>query len=313
MFDETMTKDEILNWVKTRLNFSCGDMHNNLIPFNVQQFNEFDLAYHSDYMDSAGLWGFKNANGEVVCMPKFLFEPFCFGKNYIVCVGSGWEHYAELPEDKMWSKEMHWGLINDNFETVIPFEYDEVECVSDFKYDDNNEIIPNEIDYFVCRKYNEDKNKFYVESEVRDSKNKLIISGYSDVDYHINYNQLVVYKERKRWWQNNKSGYAGVYDFSLNKEIIKPDKYHHIEIEDYNLFLVSDDVENYSNGTLINEKGIIIGEEKIWDQVCHTFNDSKKYKYQASTMDRKYYVFNIKDNKIVDQLEIICDEFLNKY
>lgn len=74
MFDETMTKDEILNWVKTRLNFSCGDMHNNLIPFNVQQFNEFDLAYHSDYMDSAGLWGFKNANGEVeyVCQSFFL-------------------------------------------------------------------------------------------------------------------------------------------------------------------------------------------------------------------------------------------------
>lgn len=106
MTKETMAKEEILNWVKTELNQSCGDINNNLIPFNIQPFNKFDLAYHLDYMDSAGLWGFKNEKGEVVCSPKFLFEPFCFGKNYIVCIGSGWEHYDELPEDKMWCKEL---------------------------------------------------------------------------------------------------------------------------------------------------------------------------------------------------------------
>lgn len=313
MDKETISRDELLELVKSRLNPAEGEMNNGLIPFNVQQFNEFNLAYHSDYMGDAGLWGFKNENGDVVCSPKYLFEPFCYGKNYIVCVGSGWEHYNELPEGKMWSKEMKWGLINKDFETIIPFEYDEIECVSPDLFDEDGEVIKPETDYFVCRKYNDDKNRFYLDSEVRDSKNNLIISGYSDVDYRIECNQLVVYKERERWADNGNPGYAGVYDLILNKEIIAPNKYHDIEIIDYNLFVVSDDVENMYYGTLINEKEEIIGKEKYWSQICRTYHDSSKYKYQASTMDKKYYVFNIKDNKIVDLLEITQDDFLNKY
>lgn len=313
MSDETMSRDDIINWARTRLNPSEGYMSNGLIPFNVQQFNEFSLAYHSDYMGTAGLWGFKNENGEVVCSPKYLFEPIYCGRNYVVCTGTGWEHYDELPEGRIWSKEMHWGLINNKFETIIPFEYDELECISEQKYDDNDEIIPNDIDYFVCRNYNDDKDKFYVESEIRDSSNNLAISGYSDVDYTIEYDQLVVYKDRVRWGDPNGPGYAGVYDFILDKEIIAPNKYHEIEIVDYNLFSISDDVENMTYQTLINEKEEIIGPEKYWNQVCHTYHDKNKYKYQASTMDGKYYVFNIKDNKIIDQMEITRDEFLNKY
>ena len=313
MNNEAMDRDELIEWVKSRLNDAEGDLNNGLIPFNVQRFNEFSLAYHSDYMGEAGLWGFKNENSDVVCSPKFLFKPFCYGENYIVCEGSGWEHYDELPEGRIWSKEMKWGLINKDFETIIPFEYDEIECVSPDLFAEDGEVIKTEIDYFVCRKYNEDKNSFYLDSEVRDSKNNLIISGYSDVDYRIECNQLVVYKERERWDTNSDPGYAGVYDLSLNKEIIAPNKYHDIEIIDYNLFVVSDDVENMYYGTLINEKEEIIGEEKYWSQVCKTFRDNSKYKYQASTMDKKYYVFNIRDNKIVDLLEVSHDDFLNKY
>lgn len=313
MSNESMSRDEVIAWAKSRLNSAEGEMNNGLIPFNIQQFNEFSLAYHSDYMSNAGLWGFKNERGDIICSPKFLFEPFCYGKNYIVCIGSGWEHYDELPEDRIWSKEMHWGLINEKFDTIIPFEYDEIECVSPDLFDENGNELEHEIDYFVCRKYNDGKTNFYVESEVRDSKNNLIVSGYSDVDYRIEYDQLVVYKDRVRWGESDKPGYSGVYDLSLDKEIIAPNKYHEIEIVDHNLFVISDDVENMLYGTLINEKEEVIGQEKIWDQVCHTYHDNSKYKYQASTMDGKYYVFNIKDNKLIDLLEITHDDFLRKY
>ena len=224
-----------------------------IIAFNIKQLDDFDLAYHSDYMGTEGLWGFKNEKGEVVCSPKFLFEPICCGKNYIVCVGTGWEHYDELPDGKIWSKEMHWGLINSKFEAIIPLEYDEVECLSNQEYNDNDVIIPNDIDYFVCRKYLNNNENFHVEVEVRDSKNNLIISGYSDVDYMIFYNQLVIYKNRDRWGNFDDSGYSGVYDLLLDKEIIAPNKYYEIEIVDHNLFIVSNDVENALYGTLINK------------------------------------------------------------
>lgn len=310
MSNETMSREEVLKWADSIRTPAEGEIKNSLVPFNVMQFHPMLLAYHHDLDSLAGLWGFKNEQGVVLCSPKFLFEPLCYGENYIVCIGTGWEHYDELPENRIWSKEMSWGLINKSFESIIPFEYDSIECISPDLFDENGEEIKSNIDYFVCRKYNDGKNKFPVDSEVRDSKNNLIISGYSDVDYRIECNQLVVYKERERWSDNANPGYAGVYDLLLNKEIISPSKYHDIEIIDYNLFVVSDDVENMSYGTLINDKDQIIGKEKCWDQVCHIYNDSSKHKYQASTMDNKYYVFNIKDNKIVDLLEISHDEFL---
>lgn len=301
--------NELVKWALTHLNPAEGELNNNLIPYNVQQFNEFSLAYHSDYRSTAGLWGFKNENGDIVCSPKFLFEPICCGENYIVCIGTGWEHYKELPDNKIWSKEMNWGLINKSFETIIPFIYDEIECISPDLHDKNGNAIKNEIDYFVCRKYNNDKNKFYQDSEVRDSNNNLIISGYSDVDYRIEFNQLVVYKNRERFTDNEHHGFSGVYDMSLQKEIIKPNKYHNIEIIDYNLFKVSDDVENYSNGTLINEKEKVIGDENIWKYV-NTTKRRKDYKYSGKTMDNKYYLFNIKDRCIEDKTEISKEEYL---
>lgn len=309
MFKKTEKADELINWALTHKNPAEGKIDNNLIPYNVEQFNKFRLAYHSDYMSSAGLWGFKNINGDVVCSPKFLFEPMCYGENYIVCTGTGWEHYDNLPNDKIWSKKMNWGLINKNFETIIPFIYDEMEWIgSDYTNNDENDNI-SEIDYFVCRKYNNDKNRFYLESEVRDSKNNLIVSGYSDVDYGIEFNQLVVYKNRERWADKDNPGYAGVYDISLQKEIIKPNKYHNIEIIDNNLFKVSDDVENYFYGTLINEKDEVIGDEKIWNNLG-IINSKSNYKYKGKTMDEKFYLFNIRNNSIVDKIEISKEEYL---
>lgn len=312
MSNDTMSREELLKRANSIRTPTEGELNNSLIPFNVMQFHPMMLAYHHDWDSHAGLWGFKNENGDIVCSPKFLFEPICFGDNYIVCIGSGWEHYDELPEDRIWSKEMKCGLINKNFDTIIPFEFDDIECISPDLFDENGEELKADKDYFVCRKYN-NKNGFYSIAEVRDSKNNIVISGYSDVDYRIEDNQLVVYKDRERWSTNDNPGYAGVYDLLLNKEIIAPNKYHDIEIINYNLFVVSDDVENMLNGTLINEKEQIIGEEKDWNQVCHTYKDNSKYNYQSSTMDKKYYVFNIKDNKIVDLLEITHDDFLNKY
>ena len=111
---EQIPVEDLIKLTLEELNDAEGEMENGLIPFNVQRFNQFSLAYHSDYREHAGLWGFINKNGEVVCEPQFLFMPFCFGENYIVCKGTGWEYYEGLPKEGLWSKEMHWGLINKN-------------------------------------------------------------------------------------------------------------------------------------------------------------------------------------------------------
>ena len=73
--------------------------------------------------------------------------------------------------------------------------------------DDNN----TKGDIFVGRKYLEDNSEFYMECEIINNKNeKLIENKYSDVDYRIEYNQLVVYKNRERSADSSTKGFAGV-------------------------------------------------------------------------------------------------------
>ena len=123
-------RDELLKLALTHLNPAEGYETNGLIPFNAQQFNEFSLAYHHDQMGSAGLWGFKDVNNNVVCEPKYLFEPIVCGDTYIVCIGSGWKHTDDLSDGKIWSEIQKWGLVDKKQKTLIPFDYDELECIN---------------------------------------------------------------------------------------------------------------------------------------------------------------------------------------
>ena len=53
---------------------------------------------------------------------------------------------------------------------------------------------------------------------------------YKDIDfYYIEKEQLLIYKGRERLEAKN-IGYAGIYDFNLNKVIIEPNKYREIEL-----------------------------------------------------------------------------------
>lgn len=305
--EKEQKKDELIEWNLTHLNPAEGYQVNELIPFNVQQFNEFSLAYHHDQMGNAGLWGFKDTNNNIVCEPKYLFEPMACGNTYIVCTGSGWKHTDDLPDGKIWSDIQKWGLVDTKQNILIPFEYDELECINFECIDDTN----TKGDIFVGRKYLDNDNDFYMQCEIINSKNEVLIPmNYSDVDYGIEYNQLVVYKNRERFADSSTKGFAGVYDFNLNKEIISPDKYKQIEIVDYNLFIVSDDVENYYNSTLINECGQIIGKENEWKSILKRFNTPKDYIYSGRTMNGKCYRFNIIDDKIQDLIEIASEDYL---
>ena len=79
-------------------------------------------------------------------------------------------------------------------------------------------------------------------------------------------------------------------------------KYNSMDYIDYNLFLISDDRENGFKATIINEKEEIIGKEKIWNFVNTSGNDDRKY--EGKTVDDKKYYFNIRDNQIIDMLEV---------
>lgn len=302
--DGTVDRDKLVEYVTQLLNPEFGEEANGLIPFNVQRFNAFSLGYHHDMMHEAGLWGFKDIQENIVVEPKFLFMPRVYGDKYIVCVGSGWEHTDDLPEGRIWSKEQKWGVIDSKQNILIPFEYDELECISD----DYEELEEGTL--FACRTFYEEP-EFSQTVEIRNDKNLYLVPKdiYSDIGYYMVKRQLVFYKDRARWADNYSKGYAGVYDFKLGKEIISPNKYREIEIVDYNLFAVSYDIENEDPQTLINEYGDIIGEVDFWHNVNTTIRN-EKYKYEGHARNGKYYLFNIKDEQIIDMTEISEEDYM---
>ena len=303
MFNDNGTANAswIREWAVTWLNRAEGEENNGLIPFNVQRFNCFSLAYHHDLDNLAGLWGFKDINGNVIIEPKYLFEPIEINGLYILCIGSGWEKSSEWTEGKLWSKVQKWGVLDKDFNIVIPFEYDEI-CYLEDEGDENEDTL-----LFACYKYR------YEETHLKwvtifDKDGTIIIpEKYNDVDYNLYSNQLIIYKNRERWGYDDSKGYAGVYDFNLNKVIIEPNTYRDLDYLDYNLFIASNDVENSYNATIINDKMDIIGKAGIWDLVFINRNNSK-YKFKGKTMDKKYYYFNIKDEQMIDMQEISEEE-----
>lgn len=300
---ETIYAEDLIKSVLEMKNKEYGDEANGLIPFNVQRFNEFSLAYHHEWRFLAGLWGFKDKNGNIIIEPRYLFEPIECDGLYIVCEGSGWEESSEWTKGKFWSKEQRWGVIDKNFNTIIPLEYDEITWLKDDAVEGYENLR------FGCYKYK------YEETDLKwvtifDRNGKVIIpEKYNDVGYSAYYNQLIIYKDRERWGDNDTKGFAGVYDFNINKMIIEPDIYAEMEYLDYNIFLVSDDIEDMSKATIINNKKQIIGEEKIWESVYRTYSN-KQYKYQGKTMDGKMYKFNIVGCEIVDKIEIDAEEWM---
>ena len=71
--------------------------------------------------------------------------------------------------------------------------------------------------------------------------------------------------------------------------------------------IVSNDVENSYNATIINSNKDIIGEKEIWDSVYKIYNN-KKHKYKGKTMEGKKFYFNISGTIITDIEEIQSDK-----
>ena len=253
--EKHVDRDWLINHVMQMKNREFGEEANGLIPFNVQRFNENSLAYHHDLRSSAGLWGFTDKENNVVVEPKYLFEPQEINGLYVLCIGSGWEESPEWAEGKLWSKEQKWGVLDKNLNIIIPFEYDEISYLEDDENIQNNEIL-----MFACYKYKYEKTGLKWVTIFNKEGKEIISEKYNDVGYYLYANQLIIYKDRERYGYNDSKGYAGIYDFNFNKVIIEPDTYKDIDYLDYNLFIVSNDIENSYNATIINSNKDIIGE-----------------------------------------------------
>lgn len=262
--------------------------------FNVSTIDpeSIPLAYHHDLHGLQGCWGLVDKDGNEIISPKYLFPLFqCARDRFEACKGSGWEIDEERTafenETVYWAKEEKWGVIDINENEIIPCVYDQISGLTGCAETKEITHIP------VYRHQYEPYD--IQEVAVFDSNgNEIIPFIYNDVYWYEENDQLIVYLDCIRGDDDAK---VGVYDFKLNKEIIKP-KYKSIEYVDYNLFLISDDVDNGIFATIINEKEEVIGEEKIWRYISTLGKNGRKYEGEKMNGEKVY--FNIKDGKIVD-------------
>lgn len=173
-----------------------------------------------------GKWGLVDKFDNVIIEPKYIYPLLNYGDNL----------QAMLPEDIIDGvvTTLKHGLINKKGNTIIPFKYIYMECmdISGTYF----RVVEPEID----------------KAGVIDKNNEIVVPfeyDFISADLEIcdsdNIYQVVVVNNYLQ----------GVYDLILKKEIIKP-KYGHIEIVDYNKFLIGDDYETCN--IMINEKEEII-------------------------------------------------------
>lgn len=260
------------------------------------------LAYHHDLHGSQGCWGVIDSNWNEIITPKYLFPLERYNNNtYLACKGTGWIQDVEWDNDqsnetgkgRYWTKEEKWGLIDFKEKEIIPCIYDEILSIDNEWYDTKKDNL-----FAVYR--HQYKPHPIQEVAIMDNNGKTIVPfKYNDVFWFENEGQLIVYIAGTKY---DGDGLAGVFDLKLNQEIIKP-QYKAIDYLDYNYFIISDDHEYNTNATIINEKNKIIGDKNVWRNVSIS-DDNNERRYEGETMSGKKYRFNIRDNAIVELLEI---------
>jgi len=228
-----------------------GDGYKTVDISDIGQETGYHLAYHHDDELYAGVWGLIDTTGNEVITPKYLF-PLRFFDGVSVAVKGEWEYRKDWDGKYAgyWfkSNKIQYGLIDLKEKEIIPCQYSEVREIWDC--DDNGKDL---IKYFAAFRnlYRGDEGEPGMAILDRDG-NMVVDFIYSDCDYYISNNQLVVAIGGEMYGSADVK--CGVYDFRLGKEIVKP-KYGDIEIEGYNLFRVSDDWEGDKDSYyLINEK-----------------------------------------------------------
>lgn len=106
-----------------------GDYSEGMCRVSTLKLRFMDLAYHSDYDQIAGTWGFVNESGEEVIPPQYIYATDF--ENGIAIVAKGkwtidpkWDN--KYNQGRYWTEEELWGAIDKDGNEVIPFIFDEI-------------------------------------------------------------------------------------------------------------------------------------------------------------------------------------------
>lgn len=103
----------------------CGGYQEGLIM--VSLLGEINLQYHHTFMDTAGMWGWIDLDGNEVIPPQYIYAMSFFNGRAIVCKGE----WSVDEQGRYWSEEENWGIIDKTGREIVPFMFDEIFDVED--------------------------------------------------------------------------------------------------------------------------------------------------------------------------------------
>lgn len=165
-----------------------------------------DIAYHSDYSEIAGNWGYVDEFGKEVIPPQFIYANDFNGGIAVVCKGKWtidpkWDYAGHTGQ--YWHDEELWGAIDKDGNEVIPCMFDEIKFF-------------NEGDALIVHTGGWEKGRWGVMDK---QGNWLAEPVFEAIGYDYNDGLFTFYAD-DRW--DNDNTLLGIYDTEQKKVLFEP-------------------------------------------------------------------------------------------
>lgn len=183
-----------------------GEYSEGLCKVSTMKLGFMDLAYHSDYSEIAGTWGYVDEAGNEVIKPQYIYAYDFENGMAIVCKGKWtidkkWDN--ECNQGRYWTEEELWGAIDTAGNEVIPFIFDEIK-----HFDDS--------DVFMAHYGGWKEGHWGV---IDNRGNWLAEPIFKDIDYEYHDGLFAFYADDK--WSGDDVP-LGIYDVKQRKVIFEP-------------------------------------------------------------------------------------------
>ena len=173
-----------------------------------------DFAYHFDWSEIAGVWGYVDETGKEVIPPQYICAEDFHNGIAIVCKGEWtidpkWDN--QYHQGKYWSEEMLWGAIDKKGNTVIPFIFDEIKHF----YSLNEDYVGG---MFIAHTGGWENGHWGV---IDNYGNWLADPVFEDIGNECQ-DGLITFYDRDSW---SDDALMGIYDLKQKKVILKPQFY----------------------------------------------------------------------------------------
>ena len=202
------------------------------------------LAYHSDYYDDAGIWGYVDKNGKEVISPQYIYA-FDFQNDRAIVAKGKWTKNKkwdnECRQGAYWTEYELWGVIDKNGKEIIPCIYDEIKP---FMNDDHSICE----DYYQVHVGGWKNGKWAIADRNGNFVTEPIFNHYS-YDYS---NGLFTYENRN----SLEDLPDGIYDLNENKILFEPQFDDVTFLDDGNILVeVSDEESGCKIEKIIDKTG----------------------------------------------------------